>query len=343
MTTELLAEILDMLDSLPAGAAMASEPKHDDWVPAHGGRWRSPGDKVQIFLPAAVILNFRGTAGNAGPGALFLYNGTVQIGGTRVNACLSYQTEVSREQGWLSFLARDPAIHRHCIVSIVEINFSFIEHRSIPELDGRREQIAGLLRSVAGSLLDRALKATSHAYGGEVSGELREHWQDPRPEIAGFHQHVDDCMIALRRNGLSEVSAGRFSFQPQGLDHIAMIDGEPDVAVLLPTENREDPDFYEAMVRIGGVKVPIGIQRLGVASLDTILPVPREEPCRWFSLYGVIHPYSPRLGVTLRYSEMPADADPDIVAAAVRYVRGAWMAWRNQQLDGRHRAEVIVL
>lgn len=343
MTPQALAEILDILDSLPAGSALASEPKYDDWVPAHGGRWRSPRDKVQVFMPPAIILKFLGQAANAGPGKLFLYNGTIAIGATHVNACLSCQTVESKEQGWLSFLSRGPAGHRHCIVSVEDINFGFTEFRSIPELDGRREQIAGLLRSAADSLLGRALKAARRAYDGEVSGEVREYWHDPRPEIAGFHRHVDNYIMALRRNGLSKVSAGRFNFQRQGLDHIATIDGEPGVTVLLPTQNREDPDFYEANVRIGGVQVPISIQMVGGVSLDTILPVPREGPHRLLSLYVVIHPYSPRLGATPRYSRTPTDADPEIVATAVRYMREAWLAWGNRQPDGWHRTEVIVL
>jgi hypothetical protein len=342
MTTEALAKILDILDRLPPGEAVVGEPKQEGWVPSLGGEWRSPDDKVRIFMPSAMILDFRGQAGGAGPGRLFFYNGTILIGATHVNACLSCKTEISGKHGWLSFLDRDPAVHRHCIVSIESINFSFVEQRSIPELDERLEQLAGLLRPVADSLLRRALRAESRAYGGEVSGELREYWQGPRPGIAGFHRRVDDFMMALRRSGLSEVPAGRFSFERKGLDHIATIDGEPDVTVLLPTENREDPDLYEAIVSIGGVKTVIGIQRLGVASLHKVLRVPKE-PFRKLSLYGVIHPYSPQLGVTLRYSKTPKDADPDIVSTAVRYAREAWMAWMNLQPDGRHRAEVIVL
>jgi len=114
------------------------------------------------------------------------------------------------------------------------------------------------------------------------------------------------------------------------------VDGEPDVRIILPPLDRDDPDTSHIIVELGGRPIDFTIRNVGFGSLAAYRNAATVPGKDWLPVYMISDPCS----TVFPRKRLGEDVTPEMVARALRHLHvvvlspqfGRWSSSRQQQV-----------
>jgi hypothetical protein len=341
-------KIRAVINEIPA-SAMRPDPDDARQAPAFGGAWHSPEKEAYLSLGFEKILLLRDSPPHASQWKPWLQNGSIRLGGVSINFCIwRWIEEVPPQKPMpvLKGLAQPAALQLN--LAIERINYTNIHSPAFAGLtDEEMEKTAEFIRVPLLQYLEKWLayeRRTQDKYGRHavpVIGKLHEHWQSPRPLLVELHDHVAQYAAGFSLDRLYDPILERYQLDEEGGRKVFRVDGEPEVVIFLPQEDREYPRYDPGTVRIGSMEIPIEVANWSFCRLAEPVVDRSGKSIARLSFHLMLHPFSLRVEPQ---SRLPAGLDMATATRAVEHMRNSWFRYRNQRLqDTPERADVVII
>lgn len=235
-------------------------------------------------------------------------------------------------------------------LAIEQINFSDAWHSAVIGLsDDEIEKVADFIRHPLRQYLKQWVAKERNSpgqYSVPITGKLHENWRRPRPLLMELHEHLSRYARGFSMARISDPILERYQIGKKGWDTVAYVDGEPDVLIVMPREDREYPHFYPGEVHIGTMVVPIDVESLAWFRLPAPVASETGKLIGHINLEMMTHPFSLRVEPQER---MPAGLDMATATRAVEHMKNAWLRYLNARLresEVRYRperADVVII
>lgn len=316
---------------------------------ANGASWvvePGPGS-FSLLLP--LLLSLRGVTRPESVRQQFVFEGGLRLSdGTRVNICVSRWVEqVPNPAPFLQGLAPPIALRSH--VAVEQIDYGDNWQASAALSGEELEVIASFVRPAVNQLLaaDIVFLQKQGIAGRPVptTGELLENWRKPRAEFAELHEHLDKFRRGSLVERLNNPELDRYSFIKEDWTTFALVEGEPDVRVAMPSVNRDEPSYRIGGVQIAEVRCSIDIYDLGTRSLDQPVRDRSGQMVTTVHSLAMVDPFSLRLQPR---AKPPAGLTPADATRVVRHMRNAYLRFVNDKskrlVSSHHnRVDIVIL
>lgn len=229
-------------------------------------------------------------------------------------------------------------------LSIEQINFSCIHRSAVMDLT--EDDVEGLanfirfamqkyLKARTASKVERAARRNCRAVG-----KLHENWRHPRPSLVALNEQLSSYARCFTPARVQHPLLGRYDIEGEGWYRGATLKEEPDVVVMIPGTDREDPQLHRGRVRFGSQEIPIDI-----IEFNTFKPVETTlgengEPIEKFYLYAMIHPFSQTVEPV---QKPPSGLDMPIATRAVQHMKWAWIQHHQARARTNTVIDVVIL
>lgn len=343
-------KIRAVINDIPA-SAMRPDPDSARQAPAFGGAWYTSGQDAHLSFAHATILLFRDATPCAPQWKPWLHEGAIRLGGVFINFCIwRWIEEVPSQKPLpvLKGLTQPAALQLN--LAIEQINYGNIEFPAVTGLsDDEMEKIAEFIRVPLQQYLEKWVaydRGIQQKYGSNavpVIGKLHENWKRPRPLLVELHDHVAQYAAGFSLERLYDPVLDGYQLNEEGGRRVFRVDGEPEVLIFLPQEDREYPRYYPGTVRIGSMEIPIEVESLSSCRLADPIMDRSGKSIKRLSFHLMLHPFSLRVEPQ---SRLPRDLDMATATSAVEHMRNAWLKYRNQSLqdiNSPERADVVII
>ncbi|WP_261001753.1 hypothetical protein [Shinella kummerowiae] len=229
-------------------------------------------------------------------------------------------------------------------LAIEQINFSGLHHPAVMDLT--EDDVEGLadfirftmqtyLKAWTAGKVERAAR-----YNCRAVGKLHENWRDPRPSLVALNERLSSYARSFTPARVQHPLLGRYEIEGEGWYCSATLKEEPDIFVMIPGTDREDPLCHSGRVRIGSQEIPIDIiEFYDVKPVETTLGE-NGDPIERFRLYAMIHPFSQSVEPI---RSPPFGIDMSGATRAVQHMKWAWIQHHQARARTNTVIDVVIL
>ena len=168
--------------------------------------------------------------------------------------------------------------------------------------------------------------------------ELLSMWQQPTAELVAYHAASVNAVCSFDPLKIAKLPFDRYFTLPDKdvRGKLLGVDGEPDVRIIQPPLDRDDPDTSRIIVELGGRPIDFTIRNVGFGSLAAYRNAATVPDKDWLPVYMISDPCS----TVFPRKRLGEDVTPEMVARALRHLHvvvlspqfGRWSSSRQQQV-----------
>lgn len=323
----------------------------------YGGSWVFAEGEGHFSVGRPLIISLRDWSRQSVIKDLYCYECSLRLPDkTGINICITRWPEPIRSRtprffpglGILKpgFYWPVKATHSHW--TIERINYGNHRRAAIEGLDSSDlEAIVSFVRPAIMETIDAEL-SIYREFGGSfgrkpTTAELKERWQDPRPELVELHNRF--------RHAREEFSLARYDdpalqrYERSEKDgSIFLVADDPAIRIELPRSSHEGPELRGGGVWFGEVRCPIDAHELLFWEPSPPVRDASGVDVKTILLTALVHPFS----TLIRGPEAPRGFSEKQATAAVEHMRNAMLKGSADQaarsdLSTSYRSDIVVI